>query len=386
MTQQQIYLDNAATTPLSPEVLNEMIPYFTDKYGNPGSSHQKGFDAKTALDQARLTIAKILNCQTNEITFTGSATEANNLAILGSARANQAKGRHLITTKIEHPSVLESFKQLEKEGFIVTYLDVDKDGVVNPDDLTKAITNETILVSIMYANNEIGTIEPIQKLAKICQNHDIPFHTDACQAANYLRLDTENLGISMMTINGSKIYGPKGIGVLFHSLNIRLEPIIFGGGHEKGLRSGTENIPLIIGMAKALQMAQEKRIKESKRLTSLRDKLIKTILTKLPNAQLNGPSPIRSKNAPRLPNNISISIPGAEGRELILQLDEAGIYASTGSACSGKKNGPSHILKAIKCTDEQASGSLRLTLGRHTTAQDIDYVAQTLTKIISEHS
>jgi cysteine desulfurase len=394
----QIYLDHAATTPVRPEALEAMLPYFFDKFGNPSSFHSAGKVAKDAMETARETIAKILNCRTAEIIFTAGGTESDNLAILGVARANRDKGNHIITLKIEHPAVLESCRKLEKEGFEVTYLPVDKEGIVKLDELKKALRKDTILISIMYANNEIGTIQPIKEIAKIIRNFknsNLPppltppraggegkifpfFHTDACQAAGSLDMDVVKLGVDMLTFNGSKIYGPKGIGALYVKKGVKIEPLIFGGGQEHKMRSGTENVPAIIGLATALQLAQAEREKENARLIVLRDYFIKEALQKISGARLNGSA------ERRLPNNINISIPRVEGEAAVLYLDSYGIYVSTGSACSSASLLPSHVLLALGLSHDLAHNSLRFTLGRKTSKADLDYVLEVLPKIIKK--
>lgn len=387
-----IYLDHAATTPVRKEVLEAMLPYFDEKFGNPSSFHSVGKIAKDAMETARETIAKILNCRTSEIIFTAGGTESDNLAVLGMARANKNCGKHIITSKIEHPAVLESCKKLEKEGFDVTYLPVDKEGLVRLDELKKALRMDTILVSIMYANNEIGTIQPITEIAKILREHkkeaprlrsgdnaDFPyFHTDACQAAGALELDVIKLNVDLLTFNGSKIYGPKGIGALYVKKGVKIEPLTYGGGQERKIRSGTENVPAIIGLARALELAQAERAKENSRLIELRDYFIKEILKKIPGARLNGSAKMR------LPNNINISVPHVEGEAVVLYLDSYGIYVSTGSACSSASLLPSHVLLALGLSHDLAHNSLRFTLGRKTAKADLDYVLEVLPKIIKK--
>lgn len=372
-----IYLDHASTTYVDPRVMAAMLPYFSEKYGNPSSLHQKGIEAKIAVDSARETVAKILNCKPREIIFCGSATEANNLAIFGTAKAYKNKGNHVITSKIEHSSVRAPFEQLEKCGFKVTFLDTDKYGIVEPKILQQAITKETILVSIIYGNNEIGTIEPIAQLADICRKNDIPFHTDAAQSG-YENLNVEELKVDLMTLNGSKMYGPKGVGVLYKKDNINLEPIIYGGGHENQLRAGTLNVPLIIGFAKALELAQNEAIEESKRLTALREKLIRGLLKKIPQSKLNG------HPTQRLANNVNIVIPEINAQELLLHLDEAGIFVSSGSACKTGIEKPSQILLAIGLPAHHVHSSLRMTLGKKTVEKDIQYVIEVLPKIVEK--
>ncbi|MFA5133368.1 MAG: cysteine desulfurase family protein [Patescibacteria group bacterium] len=380
-----VYLDHAATTYLRKEVLNAMAPYFYNEYGNPSSFHSVGKKSKDAIETARFAVAKILNCRSAEIIFTGGGTESDNLAILGAARANKEKGKHIITSKIEHPAILDACKALEKEGFEVSYIPVDKMGIIKLEEFKKALRSDTVLVSIMYANNEIGTIQPIKEAAKIIREHRqknktaFPsFHTDACQAAGALDLDTVKLGVDLLTINGSKIYGPKGIGVLYVKKGINLQPLIYGGGQEQGIRSGTENVPSIIGLAKALEMAQSEKEKENIRISKLRDALISGIIKKIPRAFLNG-DPKK-----RLPNNANLSIPKVEGEAMVLYLDSKGIYASTGSACSSRSLKPSHVLLAIGLNDEMAHSSLRLTLGKKTTREDIGYVIKILPGIVEK--
>lgn len=382
----QIYLDNAATTPVDPQVLEAMLSYFGDKYGNPGSIYGLGREAKKAISDARKMVSDILACHENEIVFTAGGTESVNLALIGFAHKNQLAGKnkgHIITTKIEHHAVLNTCAQLQKEGFTVTYLDVDRDGLVTPQQVEKAIKKETILVSIMYANNEIGTIEPIATVGKLLKkinaarkHQPIIFHTDACQAAGYLNIHVNDLGVDILTLNGSKLYGPKGIGALYIRAGIEIEPIIFGGGQEKRLRSGTENVPGIVGLAKALKMASDMREKEVKRLTDLRDYFIARLEKDIPNSFING------HKTKRLPNNINVSILGIEGESALLYLDAKGISCSTGSACSASDLEPSHVILALGHPYEYAHGALRFTLGRHTTKQDIDFVMSVLPDIV----
>ncbi len=390
----QIYLDHAATTPVRKEVLEAMLPYFSDMFGNPSSFHSVGKTAKDAMETAREAIAKILNCRTAEIIFTAGGAESDNLAILGAARANKNYGEHIITSKIEHPAVLESCRKLKKEGFEVTYLPVDKEGIVKLDELKKALRKDTVLVSIMYANNEIGTIQPVKEIAKILREFrkskhlpppraggesEVPyFHIDACQAAGALEMDVAKLGVDMLTFNGSKIYGPKGIGALYVKKGVKIEPLIYGGGQERKMRSGTENTPAIIGLAKALELAQAEREKENSRLIALRDYFIKEALKKISGARLNGSAKMR------LPNNINISVPRVEGEAMVLYLDSYGIYVSTGSACSSASLLPSHVLLALGLSHDMAHNSLRFTLGRKTTKADLDYVLEVLPKIIKK--
>lgn len=377
----RVYLDNASTTPIDSGVLGAMLPYLEEKYGNPSSLHREGRMAKSAIEKSRSKVAELIGAENNEVIFTSGGTEADNLAILGVARANDDKGKHVIVSCIEHKAVLDSCKQLEKEGFDVTYLDVDKNGQISIDQLKSSIKTDTILVSIMYANNEIGAIQPIKKIAKIVKDSKTSkpiFHSDACQAVGSLPTNVRELGVDAMTISASKIYGPKGSGCLYLKKNIKIEPIIFGGGQESGIRSGTENAASIVGMAEALTLSENKMVSESKRLEKLRDYFITKLMSSIDGASLNG----GQKN--RLPNNINVSIKGVEGESLVLLLDEMGIACSTGSACSSADLNPSHVLVAIGLPLELAHCSVRFTLGRHTNIDDIDYTVNTLHECVEK--
>lgn len=371
----EVYMDNAATTHLDPDVLVAMMPYLTYEFGNPGSMHNKGIKAKHAVAHARESVAKILNCIPDEIIFTGSGTESDNLAILGFARKNRDKGNHIITTTTEHHAVLDSFARLEKEGFEVTRLKVDLDGVLDLDDFRNSIKDNTILASIIYANNEIGVIQDIKNIAKICKDKGVLLHTDACQASNYLDIDVKSLGVDMMTLNGSKIYGPKGVGVLYRNKNVFLEPIIFGGGQEYNLRSGTENVANIVGFAKALELVTEHKVDEKKRMTQLRDYMISKLL-EIPETRLNGHS------TKRLANNVNISYLNIEGESILLKLNEEGIYASTGSACTSASLEPSHVIISLGLPHELGHSSIRFSLGKDTTKEHVDYVLEKMPPII----
>lgn len=385
----QIYLDHAATTPIDPQVLEAMLPYFSDKFGNPGAIYELGREAKKAVTEARKKVAHILAVRENEIVFTAGGTESVNLAILGYARRNQLHGEykgHIITTNIEHDAVLNSCAALQHQGFDVTYLSVDKNGLIKTEQIARAIRSNTILVSVIYANNEIGTIEPISEIGSMIKRFNdergkknlpyIAFHTDACQAAGYLNVRPYDLNVDLLTINGSKIYGPKGTGILYVKDTISIEPIIYGGGQEKGLRSGTENVPGIVGFAKALELAASSRQKENQRLTKLRDYFIEKLPKKIPQVLLNG------HPKKRLPNNINFSILGIEGESLVLYLEAKGIYSSTGSACSAASLEPSHVILALGRKSEEAHGSLRITLGKSTTKKDLDYTLSVLPGIV----
>jgi len=371
----KIYADYAATTPVDSKVLEAMRPYFTERFGNASSLHFWGEEAKKALDESRAIIARALGVKPEEIIFTSGGTESNNLALKGVAFANRKKGKHIVTTAIEHHCVIHACKRLEKQGFSVTYLPVDKEGVVNPKDVEKAIQKDTILVSVMYANNEVGTIQPIKEIAEICKRHNVLFHTDAVQAFGKIHLDMKN--IDLLSISSHKIYGPKGVGALYIRKGTEIEPILDGGGHEFGLRSGTENVAGIVGFAKATELIFKNLDKEAKRQIKLRDRLIERVL-KIPNTTLNGH---RTK---RLPNNANFRFKFIEGESLILRLSEKGIAASTSSACSSKTLEPSHVLLAMGVPKADAHGSLRITIGKNTTEKDIVYIVKTLKKIVEE--
>lgn len=391
-----IYLDHAATTPLDQRVKKAMEPYWNKEFGNPSSLHRKGVAAKRALAESRKSIAGVLHAAPSEIVFTGGGTEAINLAIIGAARTYAEFGRHIITTRIEHHAALRSIDALRREGFDVTTVGVSKDGLIDPKEIARLIRPDTILVSVMYANNEIGTIQPIAEIAKVIREtrrkrtaarSAIPlyFFTDACQAAGALNLNVEKLGVDMLAINGSKIYGPKGVGCLYAKKEIKLEPLIFGGGQERGLRSGTENIPAIVGFAKALELAEKMRVKESARLVKLRDWFIVKLKKEIPDAVLNGsPGQTDRTGHPtlRLPNNINTSIPGIEGEAAVIYLDAAGVYCSTGSACSSVSLEPSHVILELGRSPDLAQGSLRFTLGRSTTKKDLERVLKALTNVL----
>jgi len=374
----EIYLDHAATTYVRDEVVAAMAPYFQEEYGNPGSFHTVGLRSKRAVARARETVRSLLNAaKEEEITFTGSGTESINLAIKG--LAEQKGSGHIITSTIEHEAVIETLYYLEKHrGFEVTKVPVNREGQVNPEDVRAAIRPDTILVTIMYANNEVGTIQPIAQIGAICKEHEVPFHTDACQAAGALELDIEKLNVDMLTLNGSKIYGPKGVGVLYKRKSLRLVPLIHGGGQEFGLRSGTPNVPFIVGFAKALELAQSEREEEAKRLIELRTMLEEGIITNIPKTFLNG------HPTDRLPNNANITISDIEGEAMMLYLNEYGICTSSGSACTSQSLDPSHVILAMGLPYEVAHGTLRFTLGRKTTKEDIQKIIDTLPEIVEK--
>jgi cysteine desulfurase len=369
----KVYLDNGATTRVDDEVLKAMLPYFNKKYGNASSLHQFGVEAKEAMDKARAIIAKKLNAEPEEIIFTSGGTESDNLAIKGIAYNNKNKGNHIITTKIEHHAVLNSCKQLEKEGFKVTYLDVDKDGLVKLEELKKAISDKTILVSINHANNEIGTIQDLETISKICKESDIYLHSDAVQSFTKVPIDVKKVNIDLISMSSHKIHGPKGIGALFIKKGVKIKKLADGGDHEFKIRAGTENIPGIVGFAKAVEMIKEKDINQ---MTELRDYLINRIIKEIPDVKLNG------HKEKRLCNNVNISFKYIEGESLLLHLDIKGIAVSTGSACSSKSLEPSHVLLAIGLSHEIAHGSIRFTLSKYTTKQEIDYTIKNLKDIV----
>ncbi|MDE2079391.1 MAG: cysteine desulfurase [Patescibacteria group bacterium] len=379
----RIYLDHAAAAPLDERVQRAMLPYLDAAYGNPSSLHESGRRAAAALMNARERVAAVLGAKPEEIIFTGSGTESDNLAILGAARAARSVGKHVMVSAIEHKAVLESAHALAAEGFDVETISVDRDGLVDVDYVLERIRPDTTLISVMYANNEIGTVEPTAELAAALArtrggNRFPLLHTDACQAAGYLPLNVDELGIDFMTLNGSKIYGPRGVGILYARSGTTLTPVVHGGEQERGLRSGTENLAAIVGFAEALEIAERERVEESARLTKLRDELIQRFLRDIPNATLNGHA------EKRLPNSISITVPLIEGESMLLMLDALGIEASTGSACSSSDLTPSHVLLATGIDPDSAHGSLRFTLGRETTREDIDRVARTLPGIVEK--
>lgn len=363
-----IYMDHGATTPVKPEVLQEMLPYFTEKYGNPSSIYSIARDSKSAIDKAREKTAKVLNCSTDEIFFTGGGSEADNWALKGTAFANKDRGNHIITTSIEHHAMLHACQYLEKNGFEVTYLPVDEYGLIKVEDVKNAMTDKTILVSMMFANNEIGTIQHVSEIGKLCRERGVYFHTDAVQAVGNVHIDVKAMNIDMLSLSAHKFYGPKGVGALYIRKGVKIQPFIHGGGQEKSRRAGTENVPGIVGMGKAIELAGQNLENHMKKLESLRDRLINGLMERIPYTKLNG-HPSR-----RLPGNANVSFRFIEGESLLLLLDGAGICASSGSACSSGSLDPSHVLLAIGLPHEIAHGSLRLTLGDSTSEEDIDFV------------
>lgn len=372
----RVYLDNSATTAVDQAVIETMLPYFDKAYGNASSFHSFGREAARALESARDQVATLIGAKPSEIYFTAGGTESDNIAILGIAYANREKGNHIITSAIEHPAVLETCRHLEESGFKVTYLPVDIDGRVSLSDLREAITEETILITIMHANNEIGTIQNIRDMGALARDRDVAFHTDAVQSIGKVPLDVEFSNIDMLSISSHKLHGPKGVGALYVREGTAITPIIFGGGHERGLRPSTENVPGIVGFGKACEIAHNRLDEDIEHMTSLRDKLIKGILDAIPKSVLNGPC------SDRLCNNVNISFEAVEGEALILALDRVGIAASTGSACSSKKSTASHVLLATGLSEQMAYGSLRLSLSRYTTEDDMGYVLEKLPSIV----
>jgi cysteine desulfurase len=371
------YFDHAATTKLNENVLKEMIPYLTGEYGNPSSIYSLGRSSKCAIEDAREKVAGVFNAKPQEIYFTGCGSESDNMAIKGVAYANRKKGNHIITSKIEHPAVLDTCRALEKEGFDVTYLNVDSDGIIDLEELKNAITVKTILITIMFANNEIGTIEPIEEIGKIAKEHKIYFHTDAVQAVGNIAIDVNKLNIDLLSLSAHKFYGPKGIGALYVRKGVRFNKFIDGGHQERNKRAGTENVANIVGLAKALEMAYTNLEENNKHLSDLRDLYISEIEEKIPYVQLNGH---REK---RLPGNANISFKFIEGESLLLNLDIKGICASSGSACTSGSLDPSHVLLAIGLIHEVAHGSLRITFGVENTKEDVKVLVGELIEIVS---
>lgn len=371
-----IYMDYAATTYVKPQVLEEMLPYFTEHFGNPSSIYSLSRETKKAIDKARDRVAKAINAESNEIFFTGGGSEADNWALKGIAFANRNKGNHIITTTIEHHGILHVCEYLEKLGFEVTYLPVDEHGLIKIEDLEKAITDKTILVSIMFANNEIGTIQPIKEIGKLCREKKVLFHTDAVQAVGNVNIDVKDMNIDLLSMAAHKIYGPKGTGALYIRKGVKIDNLVHGGGQERARRAGTENVAGIVGLGSAIELATENIEIHSKKLTELRDRLIEGLL-KVPYSRLNGPA---EEN--RLPGNVNICFRFIEGEAILLLLDHMGICASSGSACTSGSLDPSHVLLAIGLPHEIAHGSLRLSLGDGNTIEEVEYVIETVEKVV----
>jgi cysteine desulfurase len=372
----RIYLDHAATTPVAPEVVEAMLPYLSGAFGNTSSIHSFGQEARGAVEKAREHIASFIGARPEEIVFTGSGTESDNFVIKGAAHALKDKGNHIITSAVEHHAVLETCRFLEEQNFRVTYLPVDEYGLVDPNDVEKAVTDKTILISVMHANNEIGTIEPIAEIGAIARSRGIYFHTDAVQTFGHIPVDVGEMNVDFLSASAHKLCGPKGVGMAYIRRGTRMTPLLHGGDQEKRLRASTLNVPGIIGFGRAVEIAKSEMDSEMQRLTSLRDRLISTLLSSIGNSRLNG-HPVK-----RLPNNANISIAFAEGEGMLLSLDMEGIAVSTGSACTSSSLEPSHVLTAIGLSHELAHGSLRFTLGRTTTSAEIDRLIEVLPGIV----
>ncbi|MEM3493381.1 MAG: cysteine desulfurase family protein, partial [Thermoplasmata archaeon] len=353
-------------------------PYFTEFYGNPSSLHTFGQEAKRGVEDARAKVARLINAEADEIIFTGGGTEGDNIAIKGIAYKNRNRGKHIITSSIEHPAVLETCRALEKEGFEVSYIGVNREGIVNPEEVERSIKKDTILITIMHSNNEIGTIQPVEEIGKIAAEHGIPFHTDAVQSAGKIKVDVKAQQIDLLTLTAHKIHGPKGVGALYIRKGVQLQPIIHGGGHEKGLRSSTENVPGIVGFGKACEIARENLERNAEHMKRLREKTIEGVLNTIQECHLNG------HRTQRLPNNAHFRFTGIEGESLVLKLDSAGFATSTGSACSSHKLQPSHVLLALGLKHEEAHGSLRVTFSRYNTEEEVELFLQTLPGIVEE--
>jgi cysteine desulfurase len=374
---ENIYFDNAATTRLDDKVLEEMVPYLKENYGNASAIYKLGREARKAVEESREKIAKILNCKPNEIYFTAGGSESDNTAIKGIARANRKKGNHIITSKIEHPAVLETCRELEKEGFEVSYISVDENGILNLEELKNAIKPTTILITVMFANNEIGTIQPIEEIGKIAKENNIYFHTDAVQAVGSLEIDVEKLNIDSLSMSGHKFYGPKGIGALYVKTGVQFDKFISGGHQERNKRAGTENVAGIVGMGKAIELAYENLEEHNKKIKELRDYYIEQVKEKIPYIKINGDL------EKRLPGNSNISFRFIEGEGLLLNLDLKGICASSGSACTSGSLDPSHVLLAIGLPHEIAHGSLRISIGKYNTREEVDYLVENLVEIVN---
>ncbi|MGI0040610.1 MAG: cysteine desulfurase family protein [Nitrosopumilaceae archaeon] len=371
-----IYLDNAASTPVHEKVIDEMVPYFREQYGNPSSIHKYGRLARIAIQDARKRIAALINADDTEILLTSGGTESNNTTFYGITHQN--KGKHIITSSIEHDAILEPCKRLEAEGFQITYLPADRHGLVNPEDVEKEISSDTCLISIMFANNEVGTIQPIKEIGEIANEKKVTFHTDAVQAIGKIPIDVKELKVDLLSMSSHKINGPKGVGALYIRKGVKIDPLILGGGQENGLRSGTENVANIVGFGKACQLAKDNISQNQEYVRKLGRKLVFEILKEIPHTTLNG------HPEKRIPNNIHFTFLGVNGEDLIIKLDENGIAASTGSACSVRVQKASHVLKAMGFSHEQITGSLRLTLGISNTEKEIDETVQILKKIVKE--
>lgn len=373
-----VYLDNSATTRVAPEVLDAMLPYFNDEYGNASSIHELGRDARNAIERSREAIANYLGAKQDEIFFTGTGTESDNLAIKGAAYFRRAQGNHIITSKIEHHAVLNTCKALQKEGFAVTYLDVDKYGLVNPEAVKNAIQDKTILITIMHANNEVGTVEPISAISEIAKGRGIAFHTDAVQSFGKIAADVNKLGVDLLSISGHKVHAPKGIGALYIRKGVKITPLFYGGHHERGIRPGTENVPYIVGLGRAVELLKSGFEKNSAYLESLRQELLEGIKNSVPYIQIAG------HPEARLPNILNVCFNYIEGESIILNLDLKGVAVATGSACTSGSLEPSHVLTAMGITPDISQGAIRFSLSRYNTHDDIKYVLSILPAIIEK--
>ncbi|MFW6113493.1 MAG: cysteine desulfurase NifS [Actinomycetota bacterium] len=378
MSMKRIYMDHAATTPIHPEVREAMLPYLGERFGNPSSLCQEGREARKAVEQARAAVAEALGAEAEEIFFTGSGTEADNLAILGVAAANRDKGNHIITTRIEHHAVLEPCHFLESRGFELTFLPVDGEGIVDPGKVRKALRPSTILVTVMHANNEIGTIQPVAEISTLCREAGVYLHSDAVQTVGALDVDVDRLGVDLLSVSAHKLYGPKGVGCLYARRGTELRSVLLGGGQERGMRASTENVAGIVGLGKAVELTTREREQRSSHVAALRDRLIEGIFDTIPEVRLNG------HREARLPNNANFLFRYIEGEAICLRMDFQGIAASTGSACSSESGEASHVLLALGVPLDEAHGSLRLTLGRDNTDQEVDYVLEKLPGIIQD--
>ncbi len=374
----RIYLDYAATTPAHPEVVKAMIPYFADCFGNPSCLYSYGQEAKEAIEEARVKVADLIGARSSELVFTGGGTESDNFAIMGVAYANEGRGNHIITTVIEHAAVIAACRFLEKRGFTATYLPVDGYGLVDPDNVKKAITDKTILISVMHANNEVGTIEPVAEIGRIAREAGIYFHTDASQTAGHIPVDVNELETDLLSMGAHRMYGPKGVGALYIRKGTKLVPFVQGGEQERWRRSGTENVPGIVGFGKAAEIARQEMSREVGRLTGLRDKLIEGLSERIDHIRLNG------HPSQRLPDNVHVTIDFIEGEAMVLNLDLEGVCAATTSACASSSLEPSHVLLAIGLAHEQAHSSLRFTLGRWTTEEEIGRVLEILSRVVAK--
>ncbi|MDF1532359.1 MAG: cysteine desulfurase NifS [ANME-2 cluster archaeon] len=373
-----IYMDNSATTRPDPEVVSAMLPYFNEYFGNASSLHSFGQEAAGALNRSRQHVADLIGAQPDEVIFTSGGTESDNLALKGIAYLNKNKGKHIITSVIEHPAILNTCKNLQENGFTVTYLPVDDQGLVDPGDVEDAIKSDTILISVMHANNEIGSIQPIEDISRLAHEKGVLVHTDAVQSVGKIPVNVDDLGVDMLSLSAHKIHGPKGVGALYVRKGTRLESLIHGGGHERDKRSGTENIPGIVGLAKAAELSGQRLKKDAAYMANLRDVAITKILDSIPDSYLNGHPTMR------LPNNVHLRFSYVEGESMLMLLNMKGVAVSTGSACSSKSLEPSHVLAALGIPPEQIHGSLRITLGRENTMDEVDYVVENLVEIVKK--